>query len=1471
MNIWPKIIGHGYRKEFQENLILNEKVICVERDFGNQDHDTIKSQLEAQKERIEAQKQHIQDLEKEFREIGRNDDLSGKEKAEQRGQIFQAINEEKRVLTEIERGTFDKNRNLLQSKFRENITQLKIKRIQQEDREYKAALGATIEACEGVMESLSKKIENEDDLVISTNSIDLYDYLLDKLYSEKIDGIDIDFLLESELQPFFDGRFRSELEQAKQSMNLTDLTFGSIYQGRLRHTQEETVNRAWLEHVKEIDEEIHQLEIEEMRLGIKRTANKITDAEERKQKANIEMKVRALRNQKRNGATRWKEKKREEHFMKDYGRVNDFVDPGSLNQLKQLVSEAKDMRIEKIHEYLEERFEDVEREFEAIKSTGGLLDDEEADLMEEKIEEARMYLLNKNIIKPQFLKQISKNLEATKQSLQQKKEELTGVEQERDPIEAKLKEDYKKLQANIAKINPSLIQKAEVEFVEQLRERGDTVTIIDKAIGPLRELADQNSELRKTIDALDEKINGDKKLTASELKDLSETVSHFSNRMPLKDIDKFIQLVENPNYKAVKKANEAIRALETGKKSTLAVLRETIGLEDLSDQEVISEDGKKIAGNPNFKAKVLSKAEFKQYKDYTNGNMVFFKRGEEWYIFIEEGAENSERLRKQVIHELLHVVFENGGTTLNKAGELTTIKEEAKKAYQKEFPGDWKKVAKAFREMARYTRQKDPEGSYEWKDEDHILSEIFAMQKEWGQERIEKEDVEDGKLNPIHIFNNLLHDLHVKQAVQNRMGDLNKKAKTFDDSEEIAQIFGDKGGVPKGFTEAGEEAIDFSKLEGDGVKPINSEQASFNKNQLKIRDLDHRIEEIRKSKHLRGIKGARPLLDAMGKYNKNTALLNRHNLDDNLNLQDTIDKRIGKVSDQLDKLDENLSDISSKEQNKKMGFMSKLWDGTAFYSIADFVQMGVDFKEYWDRRFKRRNAANSAELGMTFFKGTGFGYDSRARKEKSESEEVNQWMENYKEIPPWELLQILESISKQMFPNKDQFKALIRTLAEKGRLDWRNQDLWRILNRMQGAAYFPLGDQKLLRDPTQLRKKMMKAMGTIFDLDEFPDLDRKADSSYESKKKEYENLNKKTSTQLTARLDELLDQYVNGDPNLVDPHEYESILEFGMVQGKSYGENLIFHLMCGMARGLLPPDRGIALGAHANTYPPVQWFENLNYNQEDFRRLCETHFKKDYEAGNLSKHGGREFKNWFITTIPNDFRINDRVQKSVNGRSWDPDFCRTILIGGTAETTRQFYSGRASQTETKFPAIANHIVGEVQMLEENAINPMYATRGTFANMAARIAMTNGILDGTAYRGVDGTVDTYARGSDDLENWKPGEAGIGRYGTMTVNGHRKILNNFLDMIDPEFFGMIRGKQVASKQAKTDLAKRIKGYLRQKHPGLMRQMNDMSDLESVDQIFGKIDTITNYMVAHMSTEDYNKMLGRIAANAKKAEQG
>lgn len=347
------------------------------------------------------------------------------------------------------------------------------------------------------------------------------------------------------------------------------------------------------------------------------------------------------------------------------------------------------------------------------------------------------------------------------------------------------------------------------------------------------------------------------------------------------------------------------------------------------------------------------------------------------------------------------------------------------------------------------------------------------------------------------------------------------------------------------------------------------------------------------------------------------------------------------------------------------GFLDRI--GVSFLSIADMIKMGKDIWEDITRRYHTKQEERIGAFGHEALKWVPKGVpyigqlsaEFKRREKAAEQEEVEKWKKNLEELDAPDLQEMTHRAA-----NKYQLKALLFILSERGRLKWHDEGLWKGLNKY---SRFKIPIEACRRDET-LREDWLRKV--ITDIWEDKDLFRKwrgtNHGAIEDEKKKFEQENDRLSNieALGSYLGIMLRQAEHekrdhpDKPVTVNPHHYESIIEYGIVKGKMSMEQKFFYLVQGVRTGIIGADRIRRLaGEHLNIFPVIDYFYQKNNSYAEIFALAER-FLESNDLDNPERYKpGLRTKMWLQLELGRETAFKERLSKGIDkaGERMDHD------------------------------------------------------------------------------------------------------------------------------------------------------------------------------------------------------------------------
>lgn len=386
-----------------------------------------------------------------------------------------------------------------------------------------------------------------------------------------------------------------------------------------------------------------------------------------------------------------------------------------------------------------------------------------------------------------------------------------------------------------------------------------------------------------------------------------------------------------------------------------------------------------------------------------------------------------------------------------------------------------------------------------------------------------------------------------------------------------------------------------------------------------------------------------------------------------------LSKRLGAMHEAIQAFDKKQLDISGVPKT----LPSSVHDRWAFISINDVVKFVKDTMEDFKSIYKRAHDREMKDAGETLTKwmggvgkatGTlpfwGFGSEKYLTGVKQyhvrryageEVEAVEKWKKAMENEDSHAILHILEG-SK----NRDQIKACLELLSDRGEMDWNDEGIWGVLSRISGYR-MPIEACRrddVLRD-TWLRKMITEIWN---DKEKYYHWRATNDSKIDSGKKSFERnvdqLSNVAGDGMGAELERQLRLYREWKydtevrhihrpfPTEVKSHLYEEVLEYAIVRGKMSMEQKFYYLVQGVAYGLLSIDRlRVLAGTHLSIFPLIDYFYHKNNTLPFIQALA----RRLEEPGDKKYVPGLRTTLWLHYEVAREGRAQERLSKALSG------------------------------------------------------------------------------------------------------------------------------------------------------------------------------------------------------------------------------
>lgn len=299
------------------------------------------------------------------------------------------------------------------------------------------------------------------------------------------------------------------------------------------------------------------------------------------------------------------------------------------------------------------------------------------------------------------------------------------------------------------------------------------------------------------------------------------------------------------------------------------------------------------------------------------------------------------------------------------------------------------------------------------------------------------------------------------------------------------------------------------------------------------------------------------------------------------------------------------TETSEKPTPPSVGYLRSLYNQTYFLSLGSFYEIGKQIFEYIKRYMDR---AEKERIGIIGNKALGFipqlGREFEVIRQNAETEQVNYYKGAFDQYGYGDFINRLVSTN-----NRDELKALIIVMSEKGYLNWRDKTLWAAITRIASQYDFDLSQAEHNED--NIREILDKFWGP----GSFNDFRNKNDSTYQNRVNEHKQWALRLENDpeqrggMAGRLKGFLHAHLNGE--WVDPAVYEAILYTAIENGKlSFGEKIYFLIMgFGMEGKKGTKNEGSAIldwyrlsqieGTLLNKYPILDYFTGYNISKVD--------------------------------------------------------------------------------------------------------------------------------------------------------------------------------------------------------------------------------------------------------------------------------
>jgi|GEM_PF-1930839 hypothetical protein len=386
-----------------------------------------------------------------------------------------------------------------------------------------------------------------------------------------------------------------------------------------------------------------------------------------------------------------------------------------------------------------------------------------------------------------------------------------------------------------------------------------------------------------------------------------------------------------------------------------------------------------------------------------------------------------------------------------------------------------------------------------------------------------------------------------------------------------------------------------------------------------------------------------------------------------------INGALSTMTTQISKFDSDQRDLRGAKR-KSLGIRAIWWE-VEWMGINDIVaifkSMGEDIKRQHQRRQQGRIGRVGGALTSWIDKTpllnelpyiSTIPAEFQRRAKQAEVDEVENWKKALVDLDSYELQEMARDPA-----NKDQLKAILNILAERGRIDWADTDLWKALNKF---SYYTMPEEECERNESLREDWLRKVIGDIYDdKDHYRSWKTQNDSSIESEKKKFNTEADRLSNLAGGLAGELAKQLriyeetkekggqMSDD---VHPHLYEEIIDYSIRNGKMTMEDKFYYLVRGIASGLMNRDRlgylaGEGAGGLLNIFPFIDYFYAKNNTMPEIEALAERLTETTNKSDPSHYAPGIKTRLWLELEVAREPKVQERLRKGIDRKSGEMD------------------------------------------------------------------------------------------------------------------------------------------------------------------------------------------------------------------------
>ncbi len=407
------------------------------------------------------------------------------------------------------------------------------------------------------------------------------------------------------------------------------------------------------------------------------------------------------------------------------------------------------------------------------------------------------------------------------------------------------------------------------------------------------------------------------------------------------------------------------------------------------------------------------------------------------------------------------------------------------------------------------------------------------------------------------------------------------------------------------------------------------------------------------------------------------------------------------------------TETSEKDTPPNISYLRKLYNETYFLSLGSMYEIGKQIFEYIKRYMERSEKERIGVIGnnaLSFIPGLGREFE--VIRQKAETEQVNYYKEAFEQYGCTDFIKQLNTTT-----NRDELKALLIVMSEKGFINWQDKTLWAAIKRVAAKFNFDLSKAEHNED------SIREILDGFWGKDSFRDFKNKNDSAYQNRVNE----NKQWALRLEndpeqkegmkGRLQNYLFMHMNG--LWVDPAIYEALLYFAIESGKlSFAEKIYFLIMGFGMEGKKGETAGKPLldwyrlsqfqGNLLNNFPVLDYFTDHSIGKVDSRGRPIYDPKTGQQA--VGQPQMNEMKQLIKTIIEKDTGKNiyslSKPEKLTPGEELQ-DYIEKVMMSNPSVVSRM--TDKASKDVTNWDHDDFHMFGS--QLQENQIRSVAAKSG----------------------------------------------------------------------------------------------------------------------------------------------------------------